>query len=138
MNKSIFEKIILRDIPANIHFEDNDVIVIDDINPTAPVHVLIIPKKKIETLNDLTEEDTILIGKLFQVAKQMAKKLNIDESGYRTIFNCNNDGGQTVYHIHLHLIDLQLHQSLLILKNHRSMNIHIIIIQKKVHLIQNI
>ena len=104
MNKSIFEKIILRDIPANIHFEDNDVIVIDDINPAAPVHVLIIPKKKIETLNDLTEEDTILIGKLFQVAKQMAKKLNIDESGYRTIFNCNNDGGQTVYHIHLHLI----------------------------------
>ena len=104
MNKSIFEKTILRDIPANIHFEDNDVIVIDDINPTAPVHVLIIPKKKIETLNDLTEEDTILIGKLFQVAKQMAKKLNIDESGYRTIFNCNNDGGQTVYHIHLHLI----------------------------------
>ena len=55
-------------------------------------------------MNDLTEKDTILIGKLFQVAKQMAKKLNIDESGYRTIFNCNNDGGQTVYHIHLHLI----------------------------------
>ena len=62
------------------------------------------PKKRIPTLNDLTSEDANLIGKLFQIAKQMAKKLNIDESGYRAIFNCNNDGGQTVYHIHLHLI----------------------------------
>jgi|TARA_B100001093_G_scaffold495559_1_gene540180 histidine triad (HIT) family protein len=104
MSKSIFEKIILRDIPANIHFEDDDIIVIDDINPSAPVHILIIPKKKIKTLNDLKDKDLVLIGKLFQVAKQMAKKMNIDKSGYRTVFNCNDDGGQTVYHIHLHLI----------------------------------
>ena len=62
MNKTIFEKIILREIPANIHFEDQDVIVIDDINPTAPIHLLIIPKKRIETLNDLTDDDTNLIG----------------------------------------------------------------------------
>ena len=96
MSKTIFEKIISREIPANIHHEDDDLIVIDDINPTAPVHLLIIPKKKIETLNDLSDEDTN--------AKDMAFKLGIDQSGYRTIFNCNKDGGQTVYHIHLHLV----------------------------------
>ena len=104
MTKTIFEKIILREIPANIHHEDDDLIVIDDINPVAPVHLLIIPKKKIETLNDLNDVDAELIGMMFQAAKNMATKLGIDKSGYRTIFNCNEDGGQTVYHIHLHLI----------------------------------
>jgi|TARA_B100000965_G_scaffold87803_1_gene71241 histidine triad (HIT) family protein len=104
MTKTIFEKIILREIPANIHYEDEDLIVIDDINPTAPIHLLIIPKKKIETLNNLTHEDTNLVGKMIQTAKDMASKLGIDKSGYRTIFNCNEDGGQTVYHIHLHLV----------------------------------
>ena len=104
MSKTIFEKIILREITANIHHEDDDLIVIDDINPTAPVHLLIIPKKKIETLNDLSDEDTNLLGKMIQTAKDMAFKLGIDQSGYRTIFNCNKNGGQTVYHIHLHLI----------------------------------
>ena len=104
MTKTIFEKIILREIPANIHHEDDDLIIIDDINPVAPIHLLIIPKKKIETLNDLNVEDTELIGKMFYEAKKIAIKLGIDKSGYRTIFNCNEDGGQTVYHIHLHLI----------------------------------
>lgn len=104
MTKTIFEKIILREIPANIHYEDEDLIVIDDINPTAQIHLLIIPKKKIETLNNLTHEDTNLVGKMIQTAKDMASKLGIDKSGYRTIFNCNEDGGQTVYHIHLHLV----------------------------------
>lgn len=104
MSKTIFEKIISKEIPANIHHEDDDLIVIDDINPAAPVHLLIIPKKKIETLNDLTDKDTNLVGKMFQTAKDMALKLGIDKSGYRTIFNCNEDGGQTVYHIHLHLV----------------------------------
>ena len=104
MTKTIFEKIILKEIPANIHYEDEDLIVIDDINPTAPIHLLIIPKKKIETLNNLTHEDTNLVGKMIQTAKDMASKLGIDKSGYRTIFNCNEDGGQTVYHIHLHLV----------------------------------
>ena len=104
MTKTIFEKIILREIPATINHEDDDLIIIDDINPVAPIHLLIIPKKKIETLNDLNVEDTELIGKMFHAAKKMAIKLAIDKSGYRTIFNCNEDGGQTVYHIHLHLI----------------------------------
>ena len=104
MTKTIFEKIILREIPATIHYEDDDLIIIDDINPVAPIHLLIIPKKKIETLNDLNVEDTELIGKMFHAVKKIAIKLGIDKSGYRTIFNCNEDGGQTVYHIHLHLI----------------------------------
>ena len=104
MTKTIFEKIILREIPANIHYEDDDIIIIDDINPVAPVHLLIIPKKKIETLNDLNDVDAELISNMFHAAKKMAAKLGIDKSGYRTIFNCNEDGGQTVYHIHLHLI----------------------------------
>ena len=104
MTKTIFEKIILREIPANIHYEDDDIIIIDDINPVAPVHLLIIPKKKIETLNDLNDVDAELISNMFQAVKKMAAKFGIDKSGYRTIFNCNEDGGQTVYHIHLHLI----------------------------------
>ena len=104
MNKTIFEKIISREIPATIHHEDDDLIIIDDINPVAPIHLLIIPKKKIKTLNDLNIEDTELIGKMFHEAKKIAIKLGIDKSGYRTIFNCNEDGGQTVYHIHLHFI----------------------------------
>ena len=104
MTKTIFEKIISREIPATIHHEDDDLIIIDDKNPVAPIHLLIIPKKKIETLNDLNVVDTELIGKMFHTAKKIAIKLGIDKSGYRTIFNCNEDGGQTVYHIHLHLI----------------------------------
>ena len=79
MSKTIFEKIILREITANIHHEDDDLIVIDDINPAAPVHLLIIPKKKIETLNDLSVEDTNLLGKMIQTAKDMAFKLGIDQ-----------------------------------------------------------
>ena len=87
MTKTIFEKIILREIPANIHHEDDDIIIIDDINPVAPIHLLIIPKKKIETLNDLNDGDAELISNMFQSAKKMATKLGIDKSGYRTIFN---------------------------------------------------
>tara|TARA_Y100000748_G_C15463880_1_gene476064 strand:+ start:707 stop:1051 length:345 start_codon:yes stop_codon:yes gene_type:complete len=104
MNKTIFQKIIDREIPSTILFEDDEIIAIKDINPVAPVHALIIPKKCIETLNDLNETDGNIVGKMVLVAKNLAKELKIDQSGYRTIFNCNDDGGQTVYHIHLHLI----------------------------------
>ena len=104
MNKTIFEKIIDKEIPSDIIYEDDLLIAIKDINPVAPVHLLIIPKKVIPTLNDLSEEDSIIVSKMFSLAKDLAKKLNIDKTGYRTIFNCNDDGGQTVYHIHLHLI----------------------------------
>tara|TARA_B100000965_G_scaffold393514_1_gene404487 strand:- start:4 stop:348 length:345 start_codon:yes stop_codon:yes gene_type:complete len=104
MSKTIFQKIIDREIPANILYEDNHIIAIEDINPVAPVHALIIPKKCIPTLNDLDSVDIDIVGKMFIVAKKLAKEFKIDESGYRTVFNCNDDGGQTVDHIHLHLI----------------------------------
>ena len=101
---TIFDKIVNREIPADIIFEDDDIIAFNDINPQAPVHILIVPKKRIKTLNDISIEDEQLIGRMFIVAKFLANKTNISESGYRTIFNCNDDGGQTVYHIHLHLL----------------------------------
>tara|TARA_Y100001970_G_C13534354_1_gene509208 strand:+ start:112 stop:456 length:345 start_codon:yes stop_codon:yes gene_type:complete len=104
MSKTIFQKIIDREIPANILYEDNHIIAIEDINPVAPVHALIIPKKCIPTLNDIDSVDIDIVGKMFIVAKELAKEFKIDESGYRTVFNCNDDGGQTVDHIHLHLI----------------------------------
>jgi len=101
---TIFDKIVNREIPADIIFEDDDIIAFNDINPQAPVHILIVPKKRIKTLNDISIEDEQLIGRMFIVAKFLANKTNISESGYRTIFNCNDDGGQTVNHIHLHLL----------------------------------
>ena len=102
--KSIFEMILDKELESEIIYEDEDIFSIRDINPIAPVHLLIIPKKRINTINDVSDKDTLLIGKMVQVAKNLAKKYEIDESGYRLIFNTNDDGGQSVYHIHLHLI----------------------------------
>ncbi len=102
--KSIFEMILDKELESEIIYEDEDIFSIKDINPIASVHLLIIPKKRINTINDVSNEDTLLIGKMVQVAKNLAKKYEIDESGYRLIFNTNDDGGQSVYHIHLHLI----------------------------------
>ena len=101
---SLFTKIINREIPADIVYENDDIIAFNDINPQAPIHVLIVPKKEIKTLNHLEIEDQEIIGKMFITAKKLAKKLNIDKNGYRTVFNCNDHGGQTVFHIHLHLL----------------------------------
>jgi histidine triad (HIT) family protein len=102
--KSIFEMILDKELESEIIYEDEDIFSIKDINPIAPVHLLIIPKKRINTINDVSKEDTLLVGKMVQVAKSLAKEYEINESGYRLIFNTNDDGGQTVYHIHLHLI----------------------------------
>jgi len=104
MSKSIFTQIIDREIPADIVFENDLAIAIKDINPQAPVHILIIPKKHISTINDIQESDKVIVGELFMIAKNLAKEYGIDRDGYRTIFQCNEHGGQTVYHIHLHLI----------------------------------
>ena len=101
---TIFSKIINKEIPAEIVYEDDELLAFNDINPQAPVHILIIPKKEIKTLNDIESEDQEIMGKMMLLAKDLAKENNIDESGYRTIFNCNDDGGQAVFHIHLHLI----------------------------------
>ena len=101
---TIFSKIINKEIHADILFENDKILAFRDISPQAPVHFLVIPKKEIRTINDINEEDKSLIGELFIVAKEIAKKEGIAENGYRTIFNCNEHGGQTVYHIHLHVL----------------------------------
>ena len=102
--KSIFQMILDKEIESEIIYEDEKIFCIKDINPVAKVHLLIIPKKRINTINDLEDEDKELIGSMVLVAKNLAKKYKIDESGYRLVWNTNNDGGQTVYHIHLHLL----------------------------------
>ena len=101
---TIFSKIINKEIHADILFENDKILAFRDISPQAPVHFLVNPKKEIRTINDINEEDKSLIGELFIVAKEIAKKEGIAENGYRTIFNCNEHGGQTVYHIHLHVL----------------------------------
>lgn len=104
MTTCLFCKIASHDIPANIVYEDDTVIAFDDIHPKAPHHKLIIPRKHIATLNDLTTDDNALVGHMFGVARQLAKTLGIAEAGYRTLINCNAGGGQEVFHLHLHLL----------------------------------
>jgi histidine triad (HIT) family protein len=101
---TIFKDIIDKKINTDIIYEDDICIAFNDINPVAPVHILIIPKKEIATINDLNENDKEIVGHLTFVAKNIAKDKKIDNNGYRLVFNCNEDGGQSVYHIHLHLI----------------------------------
>ena len=101
---SIFSKIINKEINTKILYEDDRSIAFNDINPVASTHILIIPKKEIKTLNDLKNDDKELIGHLFIVAKKIAEKMKIDKNGYRIVFNCNEDAGQTIFHIHMHLI----------------------------------
>jgi histidine triad (HIT) family protein len=100
----IFCKIVEREVPATIIYEDDEIIAFDDLHPKAPYHKLIIPKKHIATLNDLTPEDATLFGKMALVAQKLAKEYHIDQTGYRIVVNCNRDGGQIIYHIHLHLL----------------------------------
>ena len=104
MKETIFDKIISKKIPSDIVYEDDHYLAFKDINPQAPVHILIIPKKRIPTINDLEENDNLIVGQLIFIAKKLAKLLEIDEEGYRLVFNCNEYGGQTVFHIHLHLL----------------------------------
>jgi histidine triad (HIT) family protein len=101
---TLFEKIITGDLPANILFRDSRVIAFLDIRPAAPTHILIVPIKPIPTVNDITDADESLIGHMVIVARDIAKQQGIAESGYRLIINCNADGGQEVYHLHLHLL----------------------------------
>lgn len=100
----LFCKIIAGEIPATILHEDEQVIAFRDIQPQAPTHCLIIPRRHIATINDLSNEDTSLVGHMVQTAKDIASKEGLAENGYRLVFNVNNDGGQAVYHIHLHLL----------------------------------
>jgi len=104
MSETIFTKIINREIPADIVFEDDLCLAFRDINPQAPVHLLIIPKKPIATVNDIGEDDRELVGHLYYTAGNLAREMGFDEQGYRVVMNCNEYGGQTVYHIHVHLL----------------------------------
>ena len=103
-SKSVFELILSGEIESEVIYEDDDVFAINDINPVARVHILVIPKKKIATINNLNDSDVDLVGKMIMVAKQLAYELGIDNTGYRLLFNTNDDAMQTVFHIHLHLI----------------------------------
>lgn len=101
---TIFSKIIRGEVPADIVYQDDRVTCFRDINPAAPVHILIVPNKEIATVNDLAEEDEALAGHMLLTARRLAREAGIDESGYRLIINCNRDGGQEVDHLHLHLM----------------------------------
>lgn len=100
----IFCKIVSGTIPSSKLFENKEIIAFEDINPSAPVHCLIVPKRHIATLNDLDSEDAGLVGEMVLVARKLAGEAGVDGSGYRLILNCNSDGGQEVFHIHLHLL----------------------------------
>ncbi|MDZ7315960.1 MAG: histidine triad nucleotide-binding protein [candidate division KSB1 bacterium] len=100
----IFCRIISRQLPADIVFEDEQLLAFRDIAPQAPKHILIIPKRHIESVNDLRPEDAELAGKMVLLARDLANREGFDRRGYRLVMNCNHDGGQSVYHLHLHLL----------------------------------
>ncbi len=102
--ETLFTKIINREIPADIIYEDDLVLAFNDINPHAPVHFLVIPKKVIPTINDIQPEDREVVGHLYTVAAKLAADMGFAEDGYRAVMNCNHNGGQSVYHIHLHVL----------------------------------
>jgi len=104
MDDCLFCKIATGTIPAKLIFEDDQVVAFDDIHPQAPHHKLIIPRKHIATLNDLSESDNALLGHIVQTAQKIAKQLGIADEGYRLVMNCNRGAGQTVFHIHAHLL----------------------------------
>jgi histidine triad (HIT) family protein len=104
MTDCLFCKIVAREIPGSIVYEDDHVLAFNDINPQAPTHVLLVPKRHIASLNDLTPGDDQIVGELARRAAAIAKERGIAANGYRTVLNTNRDAGQTVFHIHLHLL----------------------------------
>ena len=104
MEDCIFCKIIKGEIPSKKVYEDEDVLAFHDINPAAPIHILVIPKKHIETLLEVTEEDSKLIAKIYMTINKIAKDLGIEKDGFRVVANCGRDSRQEVMHIHFHLL----------------------------------
>ena len=102
--ETIFSKIIRKEIPADVLYQDELVTAFRDINPRAPSHILIIPNKLLPTVNDVEAEDELMMGRMFTVARKLAESEGVAEDGYRLIVNCNPFGGQEVYHIHMHLL----------------------------------
>ncbi|MBV8143271.1 MAG: histidine triad nucleotide-binding protein [Verrucomicrobia bacterium] len=101
---TLFQKIIARQIPARILSEDDELIVLQDVNPQAPIHVLLVPKKPIQRLAEATPEDGLILGKLLLKAQETAKALGISETGFRVVINSGQHGGETIPHLHLHLL----------------------------------
>ena len=104
MPECLFCRIVARQVPAAIVFEDDRLLAFNDINPQAPMHLLVIPRRHIATLNDLAREDDELVGQMVRRAASLASEHGHAERGYRTVFNCNAEAGQTVFHIHLHVM----------------------------------
>ena len=104
MEECLFCRIIKGTIPSSKVYEDEYVYAFKDIEPVAPVHILVVPKKHISNLNEISDEDEKILGKIFLAIKKIAKELGIDEKGYRVINNCGKDAGQTVMHLHFHLL----------------------------------
>ncbi len=102
--ETIFSKIIRQEIPAQLLYQDELVSAFRDIAPKAPTHILIVPNRLIPTVNDVTDADELALGRLFTVARKLAQEEGIAENGYRLVVNCNRDGGQEVYHLHMHLL----------------------------------
>ena len=103
-NDCIFCQIANGKVPKNFLYEDENIVVFKDINPCAPVHLLIVPKRHIRSINDITENDKEIISEMFFVGKEMAQKALVDRSGYKLLFNVEKGGGQVIFHLHLHLI----------------------------------
>lgn len=101
---SIFSRIIAKELPAEIVYQDDLVTAFKDIHPQAPVHILIVPNKEIPTVDDVTPADELMLGRMFTAARSIARRFGIGEKGYRLIINCKDDGGQEVYHLHMHLL----------------------------------
>lgn len=104
MSDCVFCKIAGGEIPAALVYQDDVIVAFEDLNPQAPVHILVIPRRHISSMNDASEDDVMLLGRLQWVARKIADERGIAQSGYRTVVNCNEDAGQTVWHIHLHLL----------------------------------
>jgi histidine triad (HIT) family protein len=100
----LFCKIVAGQIPGTIVHQDDELVAFQDVNPQAPLHVLIVPRRHIATLNDLTPEDDALVGSMFRRAAALAREHGYADRGYRAVFNCNRDAGQSVFHIHLHVL----------------------------------
>lgn len=101
---TLFTKIINREIPASIIYENEHLVAFKDINPQAPIHILVVPRKEISTVNDIKAEDKDLIGEMYLAIGEITKELGVQEEGYRVIANCNEYGGQEVFHLHFHIL----------------------------------
>ncbi len=104
MSDCIFCRIVNQEIPSKIVYEDDEILAFEDVNPLAPIHILLIPKKHIATMDDVTEEDSAVLGRILLKAKEIAAEKGLNENGYRIVNNCKAHGGQEVFHIHFHLL----------------------------------